>query len=119
VNWVRGKPDRAVALFDLLETPFAVESLRSEREQARVDLALQMNDKPRCVAALAPFEAAPTWDEQFLRNRLDCYQHTSNPLQTRAREDLLAYLTSAGAKLSTDLLPDGPPPAAADSDDGE
>jgi spermidine synthase len=71
----------------------------------RLDAAMLARNPAACVDALEAFRAHPLWQQDFLVERLQCYQLARHPLADAAADDLEQFLTDEGAGLGEDLLP--------------
>ena len=58
-------------------------------------IALDMGPPERCAEAIESVEPWVPWDDQFLPERVECYERVGSPHLQRARDDLAEYLAVA------------------------
>lgn len=105
-------PRRGRALFDMLDTPFAVRLLEEPRWRTRVRIARRIGDAERCARALAAFEPHVPWEGKFLLDRYRCYSEAGHALESKAQADFERFLEQAPPRLERDLIAaDSAPPA--------
>jgi hypothetical protein len=90
----------AAAAKALLEKPFAARYGERYRVTFAQDLAFASSDATLCVRALGKQLTDPWWERRFLERRLACLQRAKHPMQQRARNDLLEFLSKTPGELS-------------------
>lgn len=90
---VREAPNKAGdALEALLEGPFVVHLNEKMRRQFALEIAMQLPNPERCLAALGEDLTSPWWERSFLTQRMLCLERAGHPLFGSAQADLIRFL---------------------------
>jgi spermidine synthase/MFS family permease len=83
-------PELGRQLYAVLKTPFAVRLVDQMRKETVVRLAKELGGE-YCVEALQPLEPYVPWRDDFLRDRLHCYEAVHDPRASAAARDVRTY----------------------------
>ena len=100
-----GKRSPALArrMFDVLQSPFSVDSLHEQRLLTRTALAQMADFKGLCRDALRPLEAHVPWTSAFLSVRRECYATVGDSLLARATRDTVDFVAHEPLPLGTGI----------------
>lgn len=87
-------PAAVMPMLEALRQPFAVRVGEEHRFRTHAAIALDLGAPERCAEAIASVEPWVPWDEEYLRERLECYERVGSPHLQRARDDLAAFLAA-------------------------
>jgi predicted membrane-bound spermidine synthase len=101
------RQDRTLGLrlYDALSRPFSTRMFEQQRLLTRIGVVQALDDRSRCIEALAPFEPHVPWEEPLLTFRYQCYRDRKHPLAERAERDLEDYREAAPPRLAEGLAP--------------
>ncbi|HLF57952.1 MAG TPA: fused MFS/spermidine synthase [Thermoanaerobaculia bacterium] len=115
---VAAEPRAAGTIDAALAAPFAVRAFDELRLRVRLELVKRGDFRGGCRAALARFEAAPPWEEPFLRDRHACHLLHGGAGLARATADLEEFLSASPPRLSDWQLDHRPAPTTPGSESG-
>ena len=95
-------PELGRQLYAVLKTPFAVHLLDQKRKETVVRLAKQLGGE-YCVEALQPLEPYVPWRDDFLRDRLHCYEAAHDPRASAAARDVRTYAAAEPMRFADGL----------------
>lgn len=104
-----GDTNIARRLSDALAQPFSVESMRSNRLDAWMEIAKRSESNrlnPQLRDAMEPFAVYPKWTQQFLKERLVAYRAWNHPKAAEAANDLRRYLENRSPIFGETFHPD-------------
>jgi len=95
---VRARPESVPPLRESLREPFAVQVVEDRRFYTNAAINLDMGPPDRCAEAIESVEPWVPWGEEYLRERLECYERVGSPYLQQARDDLEEFLAAEPAK---------------------
>jgi hypothetical protein len=95
-------PELGRQLYAVLKTPFAVRLFDRMRKETVVRLAKQLGGE-YCVEALQPLEPYVPWRDDFLRDRLQCYEAAHDPRASAAARDVRTYAAAEPMRFADGL----------------
>jgi spermidine synthase len=97
------QPRLVPRIYAALQEPFVMQLCDEARMKLLVAAATHLPPGAPCVSAFAAYEPNPSWAEDFLISRADCYSAAGDPMAGPAAEDLSRFRSQRPPRFAAGL----------------